>query len=337
MNFAFPWALFLLILLLPLVGLMVFDFRQKKRILSGFLSRTAASVNVVRSGREIDFFKALLMAAALAFFILALAGPQWGERYSTIELRGLPVYFLLDTSTSMAAEDVKPNRLEAAKNLIRTLAAELPSDMIGLANFAALAYVQCPLTLDREAFALLTGASALSPADAQGTDFGQALAVAARSLKDLRASRKLVVLVTDGEDQEGTWKKALAELKKGAVVVYTVGVGVRNGGSPIPIKDEQGRVRDWKKDRMGKRVRTVLDERTLEEIATRGGGRFFRLSDGSGSGAIVQALKSVVRGILAQRVRREKIARFQYPLLLGLFLLGMEMVLSERRWPWAKK
>ena len=146
---------------------------------------------VVRGGREIDFFKTALLLAAFAFLILALARPQWGERFESLDIRGLEIVFLLDTSASMNAEDLQPSRLEVAKNLIAAIVDALRTDMVSQVNFAAVAYVQCPPTLDYEAFKLLALASAASPEEEQGTDFAKGLALALRMFRASRSSQKV--------------------------------------------------------------------------------------------------------------------------------------------------
>ena len=152
MTFAYSAVLFLLMLLVPFAVLAAYNFRKKKEILREFIAEAAESQVVVRGGREIDFFKTSLLLAALAFLILALARPQWGERFESMDIRGLEIVFLLDTSASMNAEDLQPSRLEVARNLVAAIVDALRTDMVSQVNFAGSAYVQCPQTLDYEAF-----------------------------------------------------------------------------------------------------------------------------------------------------------------------------------------
>jgi Ca-activated chloride channel homolog len=336
MSFAHAKLLLLLLLLIPFAGLIVYNFRKKRALLAQFMSETAFAQHGVRSLPETDFFKSALLITALVCFIVALAGPQWGERYESTNIKGLEITFLLDTSASMSAEDLRPSRLEVAKELVATVVDRLKTDYVALINFAGFAYVQCPLTMDYEAFKLMASASTLSPGEEQGTDFAKAFALAMRSFKGARTSQKLVILITDGEDQEGQWQDQMAELKKHNVVVFTVGVGA-GSGAPIPVRNAQGEIVDWKKDKSSQMVKTSLNEESLIRIASENRGQYFRLTDAAGVEKFVSVLQSFSRTYLLQKVRSKKVERFHYPLLLGIIALLAEMALSERRLSWRKK
>jgi len=335
MTFANPAVLFLLLLLIPFAILVVYNYRKKKRLLRAFIAEEAQGAIVVRSGSEIDFFKAALLLAALAFLILALARPQWGERFESTDIRGLEIVFLLDTSASMNAEDLQPSRLEVARNLVVAVVDALRTDMVSQVNFAGSAYVQCPPTLDYEAFKLLALASAMSPEEEQGTDFAKGFALAVRLFRGSRSSQKVAILITDGEDQEQGWPDAVKELRKQNVTVFTVGVGAP-GGAPIPIRDAQGKTTGWKKDKQGGIVKSQLEESTLMRIAADCGGQYYRLSAASGIAPLVGILRSYERQQLSRKVRSRKIDRFAIPLLLAVLLLAGEMALSDRRIAWRK-
>jgi Ca-activated chloride channel family protein len=336
MTFANPILLLLLLLLIPFTLLVLWNYRKKRQILHEFISPAAAARIAVRGGREIDFFKSALLLLALTFFILAMARPQWGERFESLDIRGLEIVFLLDTSNSMNAEDLQPNRLEVAKSLITTIVNALKTDLVSQVNFAAVAYMQCPLTMDYEAFKLMAQASQISPSEEQGTDFARGFTLALRMFKNSRSSQKLLVLITDGEDLEKNWPESLQELQKGKITVFTVGIGIP-AGAPIPILDENGKTIDWKKDAQGNIVKSRLDEGTLIKIASSCQGQYYRLSAAAGIEPFIRILKNYERKLLAQKVKSKKIDRFQYPLLLAVFFLVFEMVLSDRKITWRKK
>jgi Ca-activated chloride channel family protein len=335
MRFANPEALFLLIVLLPFVFLVIYNSNRKKKLLAEFVSATAFARLGARSGKEIGFFKAALVTAALCFFILALAEPEWGEVFESVDIKGIEMLFLMDTSNSMNAEDLKPNRLEVAKQLITGVVDNFNTDYVGLINFAGAPYVQCPLTIDYEAFKLMVEASLMSPDEEQGTDFAAAFNLALRTFKSSPDSRKIVILLTDGEDQEKKWQQALAGLREQKVIFFSVGVGVASG-APIPLKNDKGEVTGWKKDNQGNIVRTKLDEQTLIEVAASTGGQYFRLTDPSAIDLFIANLKAFERDVLAQKVRLKRVKRFYIPLLLGIILLVSEMFLTEKRLKWLK-
>ena len=335
MSFSHPEAFSLLALLVIFIVVAFYNFKKKKKLLTTFISSIAYKRLGIRSGGEIDFFKTSLVTLALIFFILALAGPQWGEHFESMDIRGIEMVFLLDTSTSMNAEDLKPNRLEVAKQLVVGIVDNLRTDYVSLINFAGAAYVQCPLTIDYEAFKLMTEASTISPGEEQGTDFGQAFLLALETFKKSRSDKKLMILITDGEDQEQTWNQAIDALQKEKILIFTVGVG-RVSGAPIPIKNEKGEVTGWKKDKKGNIVKTQLDENTLIHVASRTGGQYFRLTDTASVDTFVNHLKNVERSLLSKKVKLKKIKRFHYPLIIGIILLMVESILSEKRIKWKK-
>ncbi len=335
MTFTHPEAFFLL----ALVGLFaltaLYNFRKKKKLLNSFISSTAYKRLGVRGGGEIDFFKTSLMTLALVFFILALAGPQWGDKFESVDIRGIEMIFMLDTSYSMNAEDLKPNRLDVAKQLVNGIVDNLETDYVSLVNFAGAGFVQCPLTIDYEAFKMLVNASVISPGEEQGTDFGEAFRVALETFAKSKSDKKFAILITDGEDQEQKWEESLGQFKEQGIIVFTVGIGVPDG-APIPVKAKDGTVTGWKKDKEGNIVKTRLDENTLIQVAAATGGQYFRLTDVAAVDIFIKNLKKFERSVLKQRVKQQKIKRFHYPLLVGLILLFIELLLSDRRIKWKK-
>ncbi len=336
MSFSNPTAFFLLLILIPYVLLIIHNFIKKKKLLNAFVSETAFKRLGFRSGREIGFFKASLTVLAIIFFVLALAGPEWGEVFEQIDIKGIEMIFLLDTSNSMNAEDLKPSRLEVSKQLVNAIVDHFYTDYIGLINFAGTAYIQCPLTIDYEAFKLMTEASGISPDEEQGTDFSQGFKLALQSFKSSAESKKIIILITDGEDQEKRWQEYVEKLRKQSIIVFTVGVGVQ-AGAPIPIKNDQGDITGWKKDKKGNLVRTRLDEKTLIQIASDTGGQYFRLTDVTAIDIFVKNLKSFERTALSKRMKLKKQKRFYYPLIIGIICLIFEMFLTDKKLLWKKR
>ncbi len=333
MSFSNAEAFFLLVLVILFVLASFYNYRKKKTLLKGFISLDAYKRLGFRSGGEIDFFKAALVTLAMICFITALAGPQWGETFENVDVRGVEMVFLLDTSNSMNAEDLVPNRLEVAKQLIDSIIEQLQTDYIGLINFSGVAYIQCPLTIDYAAFKMMVETSQISPAEQQGTDFQPAFQLALKTFKIAKNERKLLILITDGEDQEKKWQQFLPAIKEQGIIIFTVGIGIATG-APIPIKDKDGRFVDWKKDKQGNIVKTKLDEDTLVQVASQTGGQYFRLTDAAAIDTFVKDLKNFERSVLKKRVQLKKIKRFHIPLILGIILLLTEMMLTEKRLTW---
>ena len=336
MSFKNPEYLYLLIVVALYFILSLYYLFKKKRMLNEFLSENSQNGLVKRSGREIDFFKLILITLSLIFFVIALSSPQWGEKYEDMNIKGIEVLFALDCSNSMLAQDLKPNRFEVSKQLIIKLSQALKTDYVGLINFAGVSYVQCPLTIDKEAFKLFTRASLISDESEQGTNFSNAFALMLKIFEKSHSSNKIVIFITDGEDQEGGWESFIDEFKKRNISVFACGVGVREG-APIPVFDNENNIIGWKKDKNGNIVKTVLDEKTLIKIASSTNGRYFRLTDIAGIERFVKILKEYERGIIKKRFKVIKINRFQYPLLIGIILFVLQLLLTEKRMQWRKK
>ncbi|MCK5004183.1 MAG: VWA domain-containing protein [Candidatus Aminicenantes bacterium] len=279
--------------------------------------------------------KSLLIVIALIFFVTALAGPRWGEKFENLSIKGIEMIFLLDTSFSMNAEDIKPDRFAVAKNLINTIVDNLETDYVGLIKFAGTAHVQCPLTIDYEAMKLLTEAAEISPPEEQGTDFYEALSLALKAGRVSSNSNKIIFLITDGEDQEERWEDILKEIKSEKLIIFPIGIGIPSG-APIPLRDESGNMKGWKKDNEGNMVRTKLNEVVLRRIASETGGQYFRLTDSAGMEILLNNLKTFERSVLRKKVRSVKIERFHYPLSIGIILLIIELLLIEKKIKWKR-
>lgn len=335
MSFSSPSFFFLLLLLIPLIILMLINFKRKREILEGFMSAKSFTKLGMRSGREVPLMKSLLIVFAFVFFIISLAGPRWGEKFENLSIKGIEMIFLLDTSFSMNAEDIKPDRFVIAKDLINTIIDNLETDFVGLIKFAGTAHVQCPLTIDYEAMKLLTEATEISPPEEQGTDFYEALNLALRTGNISSNRNKIIFLITDGEDQENRWEDILKEIKSEKLIIFPIGIGVPSG-APIPLRDESGIMKGWKKDNEGNLVKTKLNEVVLRKIASETGGQYFRLTDSAGIDMLLHNLKTFERSVLRKKVRSVKIERYHYPLTIGIMLFLIELFLIEKKIKWKK-
>jgi Ca-activated chloride channel family protein len=335
MSFTNPGAFFLFLLLIPFLFLVLYNYRKKQSLIKNFVSDEAFRKLGFRSGKEIPFFKAACIILSLIFLIFTLTGPQWGEKHEKLETRSTELIFLLDTSYSMNAQDLKPSRLELAKHLIVNVTGELEIDYVSLINFAGTAYVQCPMTIDYDAFKLLVQVTEISPPEEQGTNLDAAFEFALRAFKQSQKDHKLIILLTDGEDHSDKTDNLLESLKKKNVVIFTVGVGSVEG-APIPVMDKDGNTKGWKKDRSGNIVKSKLNATILNKIASETKGQFFRLADLREVDYFVSELKKYSNNVLRKRTKLTKIKRFHYPLILAILFLLVDMMISERRIKWKK-
>jgi Ca-activated chloride channel family protein len=241
------------------------------------------------------------------------------------------VFVLLDVSKSMLTEDVRPNRLTQAKYAVQDLLEKLRGDRIGLVAFAGTAFVQCPLTVDYEAFRLT-----LKDADPRiiprgGTAIGAAIRTALKAFEAGEGRDHAIVLITDGEATEGDALAAADEAAKAGVKIYAIGVGTAEG-ELIPVREE-GKPMEFLKDREGKVVKSRLDEETLQQLALKTGGMYVRSAAGDfGMDAIYdKGIAQLRRTEYEARLQKRYFERFQWPLGLAFVLLVVESFVSDRR------
>jgi Ca-activated chloride channel family protein len=274
-------------------------------------------------------FKNGLLLLAPVLGGLALARPQWGSVETGPARLGEDVVFALDCSMSMTATDVLPSRLQRAKFAILDFVQRESHGRVGLVAFAGSAFIQCPLTFDTEAFADTLMSVDEKTIPVAGTDIGRALNEAYQAM-DKGNRRKLIVLVTDGEDLEKTGVAAAKLLATNGVVVCTIGVGTP-AGREIQIVNAAGQ-RELLRDAKGQVVRSRLDEPMLREIAQATGGSYFPLGPaGEGLRQVRPAMHALEIAGAAQKPAASGIERFYYPLAAMVALLVIEPLIGTRR------
>ncbi len=270
-----------------------------------------------------------LLAVLLVF--TAVARPQKGYEWREVKRKGIDILFAVDTSRSMLAEDLTPNRLERARLGILDFVAKLEGDRIGLIPFAGSAFALCPLTLDYEAFRESLNALDTDLIPKQGTDLASAIKEAGRLFDENGNNHRVLVLLTDGEDLQGDVVDAAKDAAKKGMAIYTIGVGSPEGAT-MPIHYQNGRT-DFVRDENGNVVRTKLDETTLKKIAEATNALYVPLGRGAeGLNTIYQEkLRLVPKSEQDQRMERIPLERFEWPLGAAIFLLLLEFFISDRR------
>ncbi len=333
MRFAEPFN-FVLVIGVVLLGVLAFwAIGRKKRLLDLFgdlplLFKNAPYISFARQRT-----KALLTLIGLVLVCVALSRLQFGTHLELLEREGIDIMVAVDLSTSMLARDMKPNRLEKAKEEIRSIIDRLHGDRIGLVAFAGEAFVQCPLTLDYAAARLLLGVMDQNTVSIQGTSLESAITAGQRAFTQLEKKHKVLLLLTDGEDHEGRAVEAAAEARRDGIKIYTVGIG-SPAGEPIPIIDRKGNQVGFKKDRDGEVIVSRLDEATLQKIALETGGKYYHATAGELEldrifEEISKMEKKELEGTLVTRYDD----RYQWPLLLAIILIAGEFFISERKKP----
>ena len=312
MTFANPGYLFLLLLLIPVIGWYIYELRKADASVqigdTRVLQKQPKSLRV-----RLLHLPFILRVAAITLLSLALARPQLTNRWSSESTEGIDIMMALDISGTMLAEDLKPNRLEAAKQVASDFVLARPNDQIGLVVFAGESFTQCPLTIDHAVLVNLFQSVEYGMIE-DGTAIGLGLANAVNRMKDSQTKSKVIILLTDGSNNRGDIDpQTAAEIAKTfGIRVYTVGVG-SYGQARVPVQTP-----------IGTQYITMdseFDETTLQRIAQTTGGQYFRATDNSSLKKIYEQIDQLEKTKL--RVREyskhtENFAPFLYAALLCL-------------------
>lgn len=331
MRLSHPYLGFLFLLPLCAAFFLIRIRRKNARDLQKFVAAALLSKVTDAAGARLRLRRGVLRIACLFFLVLALTGPELGYRWREINGRGLEIIFALDTSKSMLAADIQPNRLERAKLAIKQLMPQIAGNKVGLVAFAGTAFLQAPLTADFTAFGAALDSLGVQSIPRGGTAIGAALQVSLKAFQSGEAAPKIVILMTDGENHEGDPVSIAQTAAKQGINIYTVGIG-STAGVPIPIAGSSGKT-EYLKDTEGKVVRTVLDEKTLRAIAAAGKGTYIH-GDGVSLGLneLYRAGLSKYRRKPAEVSggwRKEPVNRYQWPLGAAIILLVTELCLGR--------
>lgn len=331
MRFGNPKMLWLLAVTLPLLAWFLWHaWRKKQELIARFVqSRLLAQLTVgVSPWRQ--RLRLVLLVAAVGLILLALARPQLGFAWEEVRQRGLDIIVAIDTSRSMMATDVPPNRLARAKLAALDLQQKAKSDRLGLVAFAGTAFLQCPLTLDDDAFRQSVNLLEPGIIPQGGTALAEAIQTALKSFKEGNDNYKVLVLFTDGEDHDGGAAAAAEEAAKAGLRIFTVGVGTPEGDR-LRVTDEQGRT-SYVRDEDGGEVTSHLNTTLLRQIAQATQGDYLELRGARAMELLYDArLAPLPKADLDARMFRQYHERFQWPLGLAILLLLFEPLLSERR------
>jgi Ca-activated chloride channel family protein len=236
----------------------------------------------------------------------------------------------------MLAEDIKPNRLERAKQAVSRLIDNMRSDRIGLVVFAGKAYMQLPITTDYAAAKLFLSTTSTDIVPIQGTAIGEAIGMATESFDETTHHSKAIIIITDGENHEGDVIEKAKEAAEKGIRIYTIGMGMPEG-SPIPVYNGSTRV-GYKKDRQGATVVTKLNETMLQQIASAGNGIYIRASNTSvGLNKVLEDINKLEKTEIDSQLFSDYEDRFQYFIAIGLLLILIELLISERKSKWIRR
>jgi Ca-activated chloride channel family protein len=323
MTFRYPLAL-LLLLVIP--GMIYWYLKVEKKKKGAMRFSDLSFVAGIEGSYKILFrhVPPFLRMAAVALFILALARPQSGRSYEEVTTKGVDIVLLLDASQSMRAEDFKPaNRLAVSKKVIVDFVGGRRYDRLGLVVFATEAFTLCPLTTDYDLLVNMLKAVNFNTVDGNSTAIGTALATATNRLRDSKAKSKVIVLLTDGDNNAGEIDPETAAKAAGAlgIKIYAVGVG-REGLVPIPIDHPMF-------GRQYQQMESRLNEDALKAIAAETRGRFFRAKNPKALKAIYNQIDDLEKTEIKSKTYTTYSELYFYLVAAGMVLLFLEILLAN--------
>lgn len=329
MSFAQPIWLYLLPLLLLLFGGMVaYGLRRREALLAHFAANRLLDQLTEQASLSRVWIKAACVLLAVVAIGIALARPQLGVEWTERKARGLDIVFVIDSSKSMLASDIRPSRLDRAKLAVLDLLQRLESDRVGLVAFAGQAFLQTPPTLDYAAFRESLDAVDPNIMTSGGSDLGNAIKEAAEAFPS-ENNVKVVVLLTDGEDLGGSAAQAAEAARETGIQIFAIGIGTPEGAY-LRIPNDQG-IEVFVRDADGQPVRSQLDEATLQTIARATGGSYRRLSSKSLDELFRSVIATLPREERESELQEVRIERFQWVLAAAIFLLVLETLIRRRR------
>lgn len=269
--------------------------------------------------------RTVLLSLAFFFFVIGLSRPQIGAKLKDHKIKGAEIMIVLDVSNSMLAQDYSPDRLERAKLAISRITDKLKDDRIGLIVFAGTSFVQLPITSDYVSAKMFLNSISTESIPIQGTAIGDAISTAVRGFSAQSEHSRAIIVITDGENHEDDAVAAAKQAAEAGIKVYTIGVGSADG-QPIPM--DGGLL----KDKDGNIVVTRLDEETLKEVASAGGGAYVHAgNDEFGLTPIINDIRKMEDEEYNSVVFEEYNEQFMYFLGIALVFFVLEMLVGDRR------
>ena len=322
MIFANPSYIYLLLLLIPLIGWYFWKMRKNQASVEMSSSQAFDAPKAVTAKVYLRHVPFVLRMIAIALVIVILARPQSTNSWQNSSTEGIDIMMAIDISSSMLAQDLRPNRLEAAKNVAAAFINGRPNDNIGLVVFSAESFTQCPLTTDH-AILLNLFKNIQSGMIEDGTAIGLGLANAVSRIKDSQAKSKVIILLTDGSNNRGEIAPVTAAeiAKTFGIRVYTIGVGTK-GEAPYPFRLPGGMIQT-------QMIPVDIDEPTLKQIATTTGGQYFRATDNASLKEIYSEIDQMEKTKISVREYSKKQEEYKNIALLLLALLILELLLKH--------
>lgn len=304
---------------------------QRKFADKQLLKRLSPNTSLFKS-----VLKVIVLSLAFACLAIALVNPKVGTKLETVKRQGVDIVFAVDVSKSMLAEDIAPNRLEKAKQLVTQIVNNLGSDRVGIIAYAGKAFPQLPITTDYAAAKMFLQNMNTDMLSSQGTAINEAIRLATTYFDDEEQTNRVLIIISDGEDHSEEAASVAEEANEAGIRIFTIGVGDVKGG-PIPEK-RNGIVVNYKKDNQGETVITRLDEETLINIASEANGVYI---NGRNTNEVVENISELLNAMDKKEFETKQFSEFkdQFQWFLGfaIFFLLIDIFLLERKTAWLKK
>lgn len=334
-RFGNPEYLYLFLIIPVLILLFGFAQYYKKRALAKFGDMSVIEQLMPFVSKTRPVLKFIFLTIAIIALIFALADPQFGSKLEKVKVKGAEIIIAIDVSNSMLAEDIKPNRLERAKQAISKLVDNMENDRIGLIVFAGDSYIQVPVTSDYSAAKMFLSSINTSFVSKQGTAIGSAIDLAMNSFMPESNMEKALIIITDGENHEDDAIKAAELAHEKGIAIHTIGMGSPQG-APIPLQKGYGQT-VFQKDKDGNTVISKLDQGSLQEIASAGGGVYIRANNTqTGLNKLFERINKMEKTEMEERIYTDFEHRFQYLLAIALFFIFLDIFIPERKSKWSK-
>ena len=308
-------------------GIFIYALYQKRSVVKKLGDNELVKLLTSNHNASAYIVKFLLIMLAFVLMILAFANPRSAVGSEKVSRNGIDVMIALDVSKSMLAQDIKPARLDRAKQLLSRLVDKLSNDRVGIVVFAGKAYLQMPLTGDHAAAKMYLNAASTESVPTQGTVIGDALKMCNASYNPKEKKYKALILISDGEDHDEDAVKTAKQMGQDGVVIYTVGIGSPQGS---PIIDETTGL--LKTDKDGNTVISKLNEATLRSIAEKGNGKYVLFQN---TDQVVEEITSELTGMDQRNVTDDSLMNykswFRYFLVFAFVFLIMEIFISEKK------
>jgi Ca-activated chloride channel family protein len=332
-----PIYFYLLAIIPAMIVIFLLVLWWKKRTQRNFsnpdlLERLAPNSSTFKST-----LKLIMLLLGISFLVVSLVNPKMGSKLKTVKREGVDVVFALDVSKSMLAEDIAPNRLEKAKQIISKIIDKLGSDRVGIIIYAGNSYPLLPITTDHAAANMFLQNANPDMVSSQGTAINEALELAKTYYNNDEQTNRFLVIISDGEDHEEETKQVALNLANEGVKIYTVGVGNTEKGGPIPMR-LNGSMIGYKKDNKGETVITRRMPSVLQGIADAANGKYI---DGNVTENPVKQISDIITNAQKSEFETKQFSdykdQFQWFLAIGILFLLLDVFLFEKKTKWLRK